>query len=68
MSHIKFAGITSNWDYVFAKAYAEKLFEMGFHAKAIRLDESRVCIVAYSHRSFSCDQWQKAFRKIVSKT
>jgi hypothetical protein len=47
---IRFAGLTLSWDYPYAKAYSDKLHEMGFYAKDLLSDK---WIVAYSHRQFS---------------
>lgn len=51
MKHIKFAGLASKWNNAYAKAYAEKLFEMGMFSKSLEL--SGTFIVAYSHKSFT---------------
>ena len=51
MNHIKFAGLVSKWDLTYAKTYVEKLYEIGFLAKPIKIGDA--FIVAYSHRNFT---------------
>lgn len=58
MSHIKFAGLASEWSIDYAKAYAEKLFDMGFSAKAMAFGTEY--IVAYSYKPFSRNEANEA--------
>lgn len=65
MNHIKFAGLTNKWELPYAKAYADKLFEMGYFSKPIALADA--FIVAYSHRGFVKDEMQQALNVILSQ-
>jgi hypothetical protein len=51
VNSIKFAGLLNAWDFAAAKVYSNKLHEMGFFAKVIKIGE--VFGVAYCHRTFT---------------
>lgn len=65
MTYIKFAGLASEWDSEYAKAYADKLHEMGFFAKALKFKDFYA--VAYAHKSFTKVEIDEAFAAILAE-
>jgi hypothetical protein len=65
MSHIKFAGIASKWNFDYAKAYAEKLLEMGMYSKPIEV--AGTFLVAYSHKPFLRSEVQETLTQLIEK-
>lgn len=65
MSHIKFAGLASEWKSEYAKAYADMLHEIGFCAKAISVGKE---IVAYSHKSFTRTEAEITLNDLLCQT
>lgn len=63
---IKFAGLLSSWSCEYAKAYSDKLHEMGFSAKPLQL--SNTYIVAYSYKSFNSDEAWLSLRDLQKTT
>jgi hypothetical protein len=66
MQHIRFAGLASKWDAEYAKAYSDKLHEMGFSAKPLELTTDKF-IVAYAHRPFTRDEVEQALDVILAQ-
>lgn len=63
MIKLRFAGIALKWTYEFAKDYADKLFEMGYEAKVIDVNEEH--IVAYGYQAFGKADAIIAFEHLV---
>lgn len=53
------------WQYDYAKQYADKLHEMGYCAKVVRVEDA--CVVAYAHRPFSRPAAEAAYAQLTKK-
>lgn len=64
-SPIKIAGLGCNWDERYAMLYKEKLCEVGFHAKTLKIEDG--FYVAYSYRSFTFEEIQVTLNEILGE-
>lgn len=65
MPPIKIAGLLSDWSEDYAKAYADKVFEMGMYSKSFLYGQKWV--VAYSHKSFTKTEAEHSLSLIVQE-